>query len=211
MAITGNLAFQAGAPYMVFYLNPVDVARQCHRLGHTRRHGECVPPSGPTIANQFIILKDRQAWAVRPFLRSAGLVAILYRPGRRPSYKATTTRLFSLLILRWLRRPGGRNVNQQDVANDAGQLFQQWRYAAAEFQDFFGLRGRRWRRPVAMSGEAATGARRRDFPADGRLPRLMLDPLRRRAAAVAAARRRAALRGNGGRASPEIALAYDSC
>jgi autotransporter-associated beta strand protein len=173
MTITGNLAFQSGALYVV-YLNPLtstfaNVTGTASLAGTVNANFA----SGMSVAKQYVILQSANIAG-----SFSGLTTTNLPSGFAASLAYTSDDvLLKLTAQLGALSTGGLNVNQQNVANALNNSFNSGGALPPNFVNVFGLSGSALGNALTqLDGEAATGAERGAFQIMTQFLGLMLDP-----------------------------------
>jgi uncharacterized protein YhjY with autotransporter beta-barrel domain len=175
MSITGNLAFQAGAFYLV-QVNPA-TASLANVTGTATLAGtvQAAFAPGSYVAKQYDILQAGLLSGTFSALVTtslpAGFTASL-------SYDPTTNVLLNLTAVLGQQLPtGGLNLNQQNVATSLDNFFNGGGTLTPSFLTIFGLSGGSLANALSrLDGEVATDAERGAFKLMDQFLGLMLDP-----------------------------------
>jgi uncharacterized protein with beta-barrel porin domain len=171
MSVTGNLAFQSGALYLV-QVNP-STASSANVTGTATLTGagvQTVFASGSYVARSYDILHS--GGLVGTFSGVSGNVPAGFTESL--SYTATDV---LLNLTAGLGAGGGLNQNQQNVANAINNFFNSGGALPPGFVSVFGLTGGNLANALTLlSGEAATGAQQGAFQLTGQFLGVMLDP-----------------------------------
>jgi uncharacterized protein with beta-barrel porin domain len=171
MSVTGNLAFQSGAIYMV-QINP-STASFANVTGMASLAGTVqavLAPGSYNLTTAYDILHA-----------TAGLGGTTFSGVEAPNFAAslsyTATDVFLSLNAAALGAGSSLNRNQQSVANGINQFFNSGGALPAAFQNLFGLTGANLANPLSqLSGETATGSQQTTFDAMNLFLGVMTDP-----------------------------------
>jgi autotransporter-associated beta strand protein len=172
LTITGNLAFQSGALYMVQVTPSAASATNVSGTASLAGTVDAVFASGTYAKNQYTILQSAGLGgttfsALTTTNLPAGFKASLVYTGDDVLLDLTAT----------LGGPGGLNINQQNVANALNNFFNSGGTLPPNFANIFGLTGGSLANALTqLDGEAATGAERVAFQLTDQFLNLMLDP-----------------------------------
>jgi autotransporter-associated beta strand protein len=177
MTVTGNLAFQSGAVYLV-QINPT-TASFAAVAGTATLSGATVNAtyaSGSYLSKQYTILTTTGGLGGTTF---AGLTNTNLPAGFTASLNYSTPDDVMLDLNGALGGPGtgGLNVNQQNVANGLSNFFNGGGTLTPSFLNIFGLTGGNLANALTqIDGEAATGAEKGAFQMMTQFLGVMLDP-----------------------------------
>jgi autotransporter-associated beta strand protein len=179
LAITGNLAFQSGALYLV-QITPATAA-SVNVSGTATLTGATVNAlfaSGTYLSKQYTILTAAGGLNGTAF---AGLTNTNLPAGFTDSLSYSGSNVFLNLTAKLgsigAIGSGGLNTNQRNVANGLNNFFNSGGALPANFVNIFGLTGAGLGNALsALSGEDATGAERAAFQLTDEFLQLMLDP-----------------------------------
>jgi autotransporter-associated beta strand protein len=169
LTITGNLAFQAGALYLV-QLGP-SAASNVNVGGTATLTGANVQVGGSPGKNSYDILHAAGGLGGTTFN-----TLVFSNPNFTGSLSYTPTDVF-LNLTGTLGAGTNLNQNQQGVANALNNFFNSGGTLPAGFANLFGLTGSSLANALTqLDGEAATGAERSAFQLTNAFLNLMLDP-----------------------------------
>ncbi len=172
LTITGNLAFQSGALYMVQVTPSAASATNVSGTASLAGTVDAVFASGTYAKNQYTILQSAGLGgttfsALTTTNLPAGFKASLVYTGDDVLLDLTAT----------LGGPGGLNINQRNVANALNNFFNSGGTLPPNFANIFGLTGGSLANALTqLDGEAATGTERVAFQLTDQFLNLMLDP-----------------------------------
>jgi uncharacterized protein with beta-barrel porin domain len=171
MAVSGNLAFQSGAVYLV-QVNPM-TASSANVSGTATLTGgsvQAVFANGSYVARSYDVL-HAGGGLVGTFSGVSGNL-----PGFTETLNYTGTDVM-LNLTAALGAGGGLNRNQQNVANTLNTFFNNGGALAPNFAGIFGLTGSSLANALTQaSGELATGSQQATFDAMNLFMGLMTDP-----------------------------------
>ncbi len=171
LAVTGNLAFQSGAVYLV-QVTPSAAART--NVSGTAALGgtvQAVFAPGSYVARQYDILHSTGLGGTA----FSGLTTA-NQPGFNASLSYSATDVF-LNLTAMLGSGGGFNQNQQNVANAINGFFNNGGALPPAFQALFNLTGSNLGNALTQaSGEIGTGSQQTTFNAMGQFMGLLTDP-----------------------------------
>jgi uncharacterized protein with beta-barrel porin domain len=170
MAVSGNLAFQSGAVYMV-QVSP-STASFANVTGTATLSGNVLVAFAPGnyVLKQYDILHAGALSSTFAGANSANA------PGFALSLSYTNTDVF-LNLKAGLGVSGGLNVNQQNVANAINNFFNNGGSLPPGFSTLFGLSGGNLANALTqLSGKAATGSQQVTFSAMSLFLGVLTDP-----------------------------------
>jgi YVTN family beta-propeller protein/autotransporter-associated beta strand protein len=177
LAITGNLAFQSGAIYLV---QVGTAASSTNVSGSATLGGATVNAafaSGSHFSNQYTILTA--AGGISGTFGS--LVTSNVPTGFSPSLSYSNTNVFLNLTAGLGPPASGLNGNQQGIAATINNFFNSGGALPAGFLDLFGLTGANLSNALTqLSGETTTGAQQATFAAMTQFMGLLTDPFMNR-------------------------------
>jgi hypothetical protein len=174
MTVSGNLAFQSGALYLV-QVNPA-TASLVNVTGTASLGGtvQAVFAPGSYTARSYDILHATGGLGGTTF---SGLTTTNLFVNFNASLSYTATDVFLNLSAATLGAGTPLNQNQQNVANAINGFFNSGGALPPNFVNLFGLTGGNLANALTLlSGEAATGAQQGVFQLGGQFLGLMLDP-----------------------------------
>ncbi|MGA8649638.1 MAG: hypothetical protein WB677_03280 [Xanthobacteraceae bacterium] len=170
MTITGNLAFQSGALYVVYLNRTTSTFANVTGTASLTGTVNANFASGSSLAKQYVILQSAGTSGTFSGLSTTNLPA-----GFTASLAYTGEDV--LLNLTGSLATQGLNVNQQSVANGLNNFFNSGGALPPNFVSVFGLSGGSLANALTqLDGEAATGAERSAFQIMTQFLGLMLDP-----------------------------------
>jgi uncharacterized protein with beta-barrel porin domain len=174
MAVSGNLAFQSGAAYLV-QVNPMTVS-SANVSGIATLTGATVNAqfaSGSYLGKQYSILTATAGLGGTSF---AGLTNTNLPAGFTDSLSYSGNSAI-LNLTAALGAGGGLNRNQQNVANTLNTFFNNGGALPPNFASIFGLTGSSLSNALTQaSGESATGSQQATFDAMNLFMGVMTDP-----------------------------------